>query len=100
MLCLSHIPNVVSLRMQVPNSWKSVWDTLLEHLHLLHRCGRSFNDLVAVFIPSLIPTESLREKARLQLLCVLQPVDDQSSFSEEASEGRTLQLLVQTKVHF
>ena len=61
--------------------WSAIWPLLLENIRLLSRCGRSLIELAATLTPALVApgNPAYKEKARLQLLSILQGKVDRLS---------------------
>ena len=73
--------------------WSAVWPILLEHIQLLSGCGHSVAELASTLTPALVlpGNPAHREKARLQLLSILQEKVETSP-QDASVEGEPLLL--------
>ena len=75
----------------VPAQWSPVWSSLVEHFQLLHKQGRTLEDVATLFATALAPDHPDEAEAHLQLLSILRHlligVED-SSLSEHQGDAR------------
>ena len=50
---------------ELSGGWAGVWPRLLEHMQLLHHCGREVDELAAIFTPALIVTDSPAKREKV-----------------------------------
>ena len=64
-LGLSVITFFLFLSSELSAGWAGVWPRLLEHMQLLHHCGREIDELAAIFTPALIVTDSPAKREKV-----------------------------------
>ena len=57
--------NFLFLSSELSGGWAGVWPRLLEHMQLLHHCGREVDELAAIFTPALIVTDSPAKREKV-----------------------------------